>query len=437
MGLELESLVKNGGSLVSRQLFWRQDIYEQELERIFARSWAFLCHESQIPKRGDFFATYIGEDPVLVVRQADGTIRGFLNVCRHRGMKVCRADEGNAPNFTCSYHGWTYDSTGALVSVPSFDKSFVGKISMEEWPLRPIPNLENYKGLIFGSFDPQIVPFKEYLGDMALYLDLLLDRDNGTEVIGGVQKWRIQSNWKTPAENFATDGMHLTSTHISAVMALVPEGFDPTRIPAGFGTSTFFTDTGHGGVVSDADPEGARRGLNAMLGPELTQHYYDLADRLRPKYGESSSYVHNIGSATIFPNFSWLTGRQTLRVWHPKGPFETEVWTWTLVDRDMPEDLKVRQRQTSVQTFGPSGIFEQDDAENWSQCTSTMRGFVSRELDLPFFAGQDSEVGRDDHPGITMSSGNGGGSEGSGRAFYRHWLSVMTQPESSKSSDLI
>ena len=174
MGLELESLVKNGGSLVSRQLFWRQDIYEQELERIFARSWAFLCHESQIPKRGDFFATYIGEDPVLVVRQADGTIRGFLNVCRHRGMKVCRADEGNARNFTCSYHGWTYDSTGALVSVPSFDKSFVGKISMEEWPLRPIPNLENYKGLIFGSFDPQIVPFKEYLGDMALYLDLLL-----------------------------------------------------------------------------------------------------------------------------------------------------------------------------------------------------------------------------------------------------------------------
>jgi len=85
MGLELESLVKNGGSLVSRQLFWRQDIYELELERIFARSWTFLCDESQIPKRGDFFATYIGEDPVLVVRQADGAIRGFLNVCRQRG----------------------------------------------------------------------------------------------------------------------------------------------------------------------------------------------------------------------------------------------------------------------------------------------------------------------------------------------------------------
>ena len=107
MALDLESLVEDGASLVHRDLFWRQDIYELELEKIFARSWNFLCHESQIPNRGDFFATFIGEDPVLVVRQPDGAIRAFLNVCRHRGMKVYRTDEGNASSFTCSYHGWT------------------------------------------------------------------------------------------------------------------------------------------------------------------------------------------------------------------------------------------------------------------------------------------------------------------------------------------
>jgi len=135
---------------------------------------------------------------------------------------VCRADEGNAPNFTCSYHGWTYDSSGVLVSVPSFDKSFDGKTSMQEWPLRPISNPENYKGLIFGSFDPKIMSFQECLGDMALYLDLLVERDNGTEAFGGVQKWRIQSNWRTPAENVATDDMHLASAHISAVIACRP-----------------------------------------------------------------------------------------------------------------------------------------------------------------------------------------------------------------------
>jgi len=87
--------------------------------------------------------------------------------------------------------------------------------------------------------------------------------------------------------------------------------------------------------------------------------------------------------------------------------------------------LKVEQRRISVQTFGPSGIFEQDDAENWSECTATMRGFVGRQLALPYFAGQDSE-GRDDYPGLTDSLGHGGGSEGAGRSFYRHWLELMT-----------
>ena len=64
--------------------------------------------------------------------------------------------------------------------------------------MRPIPNLENYKGLIFGSFDPKTWPFEEYLGDMALYLDLLVDRENGTEVFGGVQKWRVQIELEDP-----------------------------------------------------------------------------------------------------------------------------------------------------------------------------------------------------------------------------------------------
>ena len=339
-------------------------------------------------------------------------------------MKVCRADEGNSSSFTCSYHGWTYDASGALVSVPSLEESFCGRLAVEDWPLQPVAHVENYKGLVFGSFGSEL-SLGEYLGDMALYLDLLLDRENGTEVIGGVQKWRVQTNWKLPAENFVSDGMHLSSSHLSAVMALAPEGFDITKLPA-LASSTYYTGNGHGGVMNDGDPESQRHGLSAMLGPDLAQYYCDLADRLKPKYGEAASYVHNIGSATVFPNFSWLTGRQTLRVWHPKGPLETEVWTWTLVDRDLPEDLKIQQRRISVHTFGPSGIFEQDDAENWSQCTATMRGFVGRHLDLPYFAGQDPEAG-DDRPGATVSSGNGGGSEGSGRAFYRHWLAEMTR----------
>ena len=96
MAIDMAGLVDNNHGLIDRRVFIEQDIYQQELERIFARCWLFLCHESQIPHPGDFFTTYMGDDPVLVVRDTAGQVRAFLNVCRHRGNRLCRADAGNA-----------------------------------------------------------------------------------------------------------------------------------------------------------------------------------------------------------------------------------------------------------------------------------------------------------------------------------------------------
>ena len=116
---DVSNLVDGDRGLVSRRIFIEQDIYQQELERIFARCWLFLCHESQIPKPGDFFSTYMGEDPVLVMRDTGGKVNAFLNICRHRGNRLCRADSGNASSFSCPYHGWTYGNDGGLMAVPN------------------------------------------------------------------------------------------------------------------------------------------------------------------------------------------------------------------------------------------------------------------------------------------------------------------------------
>jgi len=90
---------------ISREIFVNEAIYAEELERVFARSWLFIGHESQIPNPGDFAASRMGEEAVILCRDRAGEVHVFLNSCRHRGMKVCRYDEGNTTVFTCPYHG--------------------------------------------------------------------------------------------------------------------------------------------------------------------------------------------------------------------------------------------------------------------------------------------------------------------------------------------
>ena len=85
MAGNLSRLVDTENGLISRRIFIEPEIYEEEQRQIFARCWLFLCHESQIPEPGDFYTTYMGEDPVLVVRDSGGKVNAFLNVCRHRG----------------------------------------------------------------------------------------------------------------------------------------------------------------------------------------------------------------------------------------------------------------------------------------------------------------------------------------------------------------
>jgi phenylpropionate dioxygenase-like ring-hydroxylating dioxygenase large terminal subunit len=414
MTADLNRLVDDGNGLVSRRIYIEPEIYEQELERIFARCWLYLCHETQIPRPGDFLTTYMGEDPVLVVRDNDGRVHAFLNVCRHRGNRLCRADAGNAASFTCAYHGWTYRNDGRLVGVPYLKEAYHGELERDRWGLMPVAQLDNYKGLYFATFDPQAPSLREYLGAMTWYLDTFFDRrEGGIELIGGVHKWIMPCNWKFPAENFAGDGYHVPWSHISAVRT--GSGGDFRVKPDAEGRALSLGN-GHSimtvGPDMVADPPAA----------EILAYEEQILPEMKQRLGARLQLGKPI-AGTVFPNFSMLrpTSR-TIRVWHPRGPDKTEVWAWIFVDKAAPPEVKKALRLAGARVFGPGGTFEQDDMDNWQGCTQTARGAVARRALLNYEMGLGDE--RFDEELGAWASGYRY-SESNHRRFYRRWAQLM------------
>ncbi|HEY0675989.1 MAG TPA: Rieske 2Fe-2S domain-containing protein, partial [Immundisolibacter sp.] len=211
--VKVNELVDVAHGVQSKRVFWDQEVYEQELARVFGRCWLFLTHESLIPNFGDFVTAYMGEDKVIVVRQKDGSIKAFLNSCTHRGNQVCHADSGNAKAFTCSYHGWSFGADGSLAALPLEQSAYYGQFDKAHSGLREVAKVDSYRGFVFGCFDPQAPTLTDYLGEMGWYLDTWMDSTGGAELVGPPMKSILRCNWKVPSENFIGDGYHVGWTH--------------------------------------------------------------------------------------------------------------------------------------------------------------------------------------------------------------------------------
>lgn len=414
----LDGLLDLEHGRMSRNLFWDRDIYDQELEKVFARCWLFVAHESQIPKAGDYVSAYMGEDNVLIVRQKDGSVKGFLNTCPHRGNKVCFSDVGNARQFICNYHGWAFGIDGELRGMyasEAFEKTGLDK-SLHG--LHPVAKIESYRGLVFATLDPEAPTLAEYLGDMRYYLDAVFDMDEGgTEFIGGCVKSVIKCNWKLAAENFVGDALHAGWTHDSGARAMV--GGPVVELHKDVDASYHVNFNGHGwdfnqDIVGNAATLGEK---------DIIKYLYVLQPKVAERLGDlRSRMIGAISSVTLFPNTSFLPGQNTFRTWHPRGPDQVELHTWTFVNKSAPQDIKDKWRKGTMMTFSPTGVFEMDDGENWEYSTRTNAGFVTRQQDLYLGLGQDSRLRDTDLPGNVYQ---GQINEANQRAFYQRWHDLM------------
>lgn len=365
------------------------EVFELELTKVFARSWYFLGHESEIPKAGDYVTRWYVNDPVILSRNRDGGVRAYLNSCMHRGAMLCTADRGNKTSITCPYHGWTYNLNGELVGIIANDRVYGGEMDKSRWGLRTLPRVETYHGLIFATLDPDAVPLTEFLGDLRWYLDILVGRtDSKMEVRGVPFRWTVKANWKIGAENFAGDAYHTAMTHRSTVeLGLSPK--DPMF--ASYGHQVVM-DHGHALNMISASPKVQNQPPFQGLPKSM---WADFERNLTPEQLEVFRKTAVV-DGTCFPNLSFLspmhgagghghlTNFLTLRQWRPIAPDTIEIWSWFLSDVDAPADFKEESYRRYTNTFGPAGTLEQDDTEIWTRITDASKGLMARDKSLDY-----------------------------------------------------
>ena len=431
----ISGLVDADNGIISREIFVNEDIYQQELEQVFSRAWLFVGHESQISKPGDFFVSSMGEESVILCRGREGQIHVFLNSCRHRGMKVCRYDEGNTPIFTCPYHGWSYATDGKLVGVPFYKAAYGEELDKSKWGLVEVAQLQNYKGSIWATWDASAPPFLEYIGGFKLYLDLLLDswdgQEGGTEVFGGVQKLVIPSNWNFPAENFIGDRYHNISHRSVDLVGIGPSGTgrrDTNERVRSRLLDVCFPERGHGTLMA-LRPADAPISDSYQQSPIISEYFRWAEEERKRRTGDLWRLL--AGPATVFPNMSYLPRQpRSIAVWNPRGVGKTEAWRWFLVDRAAPAEVKDFLRQYYIRYSEPSGLTEQDDMENWNYAHAASRGVIARRhaynyemgmgLGSPNFEDNGLKL-----PGLILDTTEVKAAEQNQRAFYGRWAEFM------------
>ncbi|AQS51717.1 oxidoreductase [Paenalcaligenes hominis] len=414
---------------IHKDLYIDEEVFQLEMEQLFANTWVYVGHASQIPNKGDYYTTTIGTEAVIMVRHTDNSIKVLYNRCPHKGVKVAGETCGNTGKFfRCPYHAWTFRTDGRLLAIPLKkgyeDTGF--ECSEASQGMAPVENVEVYRDFVFCRLSPEGESFSDFFGESLSTIDNMVDRspEGKLEVAGGVMRYMHHCNWKMLVDN-QTDTCHPMVAHESSAGTAIkvwedaPEGtpkpmavelFAPFMSPYEFfenmGIRVWENGHGHTGVSDSIHAE-----------------YSDIDgywDQMVAAYGEerTKEILGDVRHNTVyFPNIMIKGPIQTLRLFKPIAADKTLVESWTFRLVGAPDKLLERTLMYNRLINAPTSVVGHDDLEMYERAQEALH---SRGRDW-MNVGRLYDPAEKDQKNVVVN----GTSEMQMRAQFRAWLKYM------------
>jgi phenylpropionate dioxygenase-like ring-hydroxylating dioxygenase large terminal subunit len=316
------------------------EMLAREKRNIFEKDWLFVAREEELPNPGDYRAIDVLGEPVLVVRDTDGELRAFLNMCLHRGVQVATG-AGNARRFTCPYHAWTYDTSGRLIGAAYMDD--IACFNKAEARLKSVA-LKRWMGNVMICLDANPPPFDDFIKPFvpaAQFAHL----DECAVIGSGVMQ--LQCNWKFAVEN-VMDIYHVGVVHRSSI------------------GRTFSVDRGKGGAEDQDSSEMTALKLDDRGGMALRYHQQAATRDGNSLFGKLpwlTAEDEKKGTSGMFylpPNFLLFAAPDVIRMlipW-PTSESTTDLHMRMLQPRERLNDPQLAEKSKIYMDYSRSVLSE-------------------------------------------------------------------------------
>ena len=406
---------------IHRSVYTSAALFQREMYHIFANTWVFVGHESEIPAAGDFVTRHVGGRPVIITRDVHNDVHILFNRCAHRGATVCREHKGRRKVFVCPYHSWSYDQAGRAVSV-ALDYAYDTDRENGKFDLLKVPRVSSYRGFIFGCLNPEQTALEYYLDGSKQIIDEWLDRyGDGKVEVSGTQRYRVAANWKFVTDNQG-DGYHPAYSHRSLLMMATARygNKDMQYFAANPDASRMFVKAFRNGhYYLDQRPEMHAQSAWELQRPQPGREY--LEQSLPEKYGESEAkrlLELAVGAGinlTVFPNLL-LLGNQ-IQLIDPLGVAETDIFWFATTVSNLPDEVNAMRMRTQ-EDFPMFG--EVDDVENFESCQVGLGISEAEWVDCSRHLHSEMEVAEIDGIRAPVTS------DVTMRTFYKEWKRLMS-----------